>query len=128
MVEVMKSEAAVQTDIRLEASRRGARLWRNNVGALPGPSGIPVRYGLANESKRMNEAIKSSDLIGITPVVITQEMVGRTLGVFTSYEVKQEGWKFTGSKREVAQAAWIRLVKAFGGYARFVSDVSNLYD
>lgn len=122
----MKSEAAVQTDIRIETSRRGARLWRNNVGALQDASGRFVRYGLANESKRMNETLKSSDLIGITPIVITPEMVGHTIGVFTSYEVKHEGWKYTGTGREKAQAAWLTLINKLGGIGKFISSLQEI--
>ena len=62
------SEGAIQGTIRLEASRKGLRLWRNNVGAFIDKNGNFIRYGLANDSKRMNDLIKSSDLIGIRPV------------------------------------------------------------
>jgi len=114
-----KSEAAVQTEIRLAASKLGGRLWRNNVGAGKLEDGSFVRWGLANDSKAMNTAIKSSDLIGILPTVVTPEMVGTTVGVFWSVEVKKEGWRFGGSPREVAQLRWIELVRSLGGVAYF---------
>lgn len=126
VVSYMKTEAAVQTDVRLELSQRGVRVWRNNVGVLQDKDGRHVRFGLANESTRVNKEIKSSDLIGITPITITQDMVGKTIGVFTSYEIKKEGWKYTGNGRELAQAAWINLVQGLGGIARFISSVSQL--
>lgn len=121
------SEAAVQQQIRLEASRRGLRLWRNNNGATLDESGRMVRYGLANDSKALNSRIKSSDLIGITPYVVKPGDVGRTLGVFTSYEVKRTGWHYTGTPREIAQAAWVALVVSLGGIAKFVTRREDLY-
>jgi len=56
-----ESEAAVQTRVRLEASRKGCRLWRNNLGATMDDKGNFIRYGLANESRQMNNYIKSHD-------------------------------------------------------------------
>lgn len=107
-----KSEAAVQALVRLEASKRGDRLWRNNVGALVDERGVPVRYGLANESKQQNERLKSSDLIGIE----------RGTGRFLSFEVKEPGWRYTGTPREVAQLNWIGLIASLGGRAQFITD------
>ncbi len=119
----MKSETAIQQKRQLDSSKCGVRLWRNNVGAYYDNRGVPVRYGLCNESKQQNEKFKSSDLIGITPVVITQEMVGRTIGVFTAEECKKEGWVFNPkNKREVAQLNFINLVLSMGGVGRFVND------
>ena len=48
------ARAAVQAAVRLEAARMGILLFRNNVGALIDVRGIPVRYGLANESTQIN--------------------------------------------------------------------------
>ena len=73
-VTVGESEAAVQNRIRLEASHKGLRIWRNNVGAGMMDDGTFIRWGIANDSKQMNNHIKSSDLIGIRPVVITVAM------------------------------------------------------
>lgn len=110
------SEIAVQQAIRIDAAKQGARLWRNNVGACEDTKGRQIRYGLANDSPRMNKVIKSSDLIGITPV--------NGVGVFTSIEVKRPGWKYTGTAREKAQRAWLELVVAFGGIAAFKTGVT----
>jgi hypothetical protein len=116
------SESRQQSLIRLAASRKGWLLFRNNVGALIDSRGVPVRYGLANESKAMNEKIKSADLIGIEPVLITSDMVGQTIGRFVSIEVKEEGWKYTGNGREKAQKAWLQLIVTNGGRALFAND------
>lgn len=115
------SESAVQTRVRLEASKLGARLWRNNVGVLSDERGVPIRYGLCNESKAMNSVIKSSDLIGIRPVRVTSEMVGTTLGVFTAREVKKQGWTFKATPRELAQLKFLEIVNALGGDGKFTT-------
>lgn len=115
------SEAGVQARQRLVATQRGERVWRNNVGAGKLEDGSFIRFGLANDSKTVNDRIKSADLIGIRPVIITPEMIGRTIGQFVSYECKHPGWRFKGSDREVAQARWACLIITFGGHAEFVS-------
>lgn len=120
------SEAAVSSAVRLEAARKGIRLWRNNVGALLDARGVPVRYGLANESKEVNAVIKSADLIGIRPVLIEQQHVGQLIGQFVSREVKRVGWRYTGADREPAQLAWATLVTAAGGDACFTTGIGSL--
>lgn len=59
------SEARQQSLVRLDAPQHGVWLTRNNVGALLDERGVPIRYGLANESKEQNQAIKSADLIEV---------------------------------------------------------------
>lgn len=120
------SELAVQNNVRLEACRQGKRLWRNNCGAMYDETRRLVRYGLANESKRVSDRFKSADLIGITPYKITLADVGRLLGVFTAYEVKRYGWKYTGTPREIAQLAFLKFVAAYGGIARFVTSARDV--
>ena len=120
------TESKVQGEIRLEASRKGVRLWRNNVGVFRDSKGRAVRFGLCNDSSRVNKSIKSADLIGIRPVVITQEMVGATIGMFVSIECKHSDWHYTGTDREVAQQRWIDLVREYGGDAKFVTSAEGL--
>jgi len=120
------SEAAVSAVVRLEAASKGVHLFRNNVGALLDARGVPVRYGLANESKQINGKIKSGDYIGWRPVKIEPEHVGNTIAQFVSREVKEVGWHYTGTEREVAQLAWAQLVTAGGGDAAFCTGAGTL--
>ena len=121
------SEGRVQQDVRTSIAAQGAMAWRNNVGATParcpdcGASQVPVRYGLANDSSRLNKRIKSSDLIGCIPRMVTPDMVGTTVGQFAALECKRRGWKYTGTDREAGQAAWLALISRLGGYARFTT-------
>lgn len=113
------NETQVSMLMRSEAAGLGFRMWRNNVGALEDKDGRHVRYGLANDSKAVNQKIKSADLIGCRPIQITQQMVGQVVGQFVSRESKPPGWRFTGTPRETAQLKWIELVTSLGGDARF---------
>jgi len=99
------SESRQQSLVRLEASQKNIALFRNNVGALLDARNVPVRFGLANESKQMNQRLKSGDLIGIEPVLIAPWMVGMIIGRFISVEIKEETWHYTGTDHEVAQLA-----------------------
>lgn len=114
---VGKSEAWAQSALRIEASRKGVKLFRNNVGALADKTGRFVRYGLANDSAAQNAMLKSGDLIGIRPVLIG----GHIFGQFVSREMKAPGWQYTGTDREVAQLNWINLINSCGGDAAFAT-------
>jgi len=118
----LKTEAGVQASIMLGASSTGSRLWRNNSGAATDQSGRLIRYGLANTSAVASKRIKSSDLIGIRPILIGPEHVGQTFGQFVAIEVKAPGWKYRGNDREKAQMRYIQIVVGLGGHAKFSND------
>jgi hypothetical protein len=119
------SEASITNIVRVEASKKGCRLWRNNVGATKTENGW-IRYGLANESGKMNKYIKSADLIGIRPVLITQEHLGATIGQFISREVKAANWTYKNTEHERAQLRWIELITGLGGDACFTNKEGSL--
>lgn len=114
-------EPEVQARSRLKCSRRGSLSWRNNVGAYVDDNGNFVRYGLANDSARVNAKIKSSDLIGIRRLLITPEHVGTEVGQFMALEVKHGDWQYSGSEHEQGQGNFLNLVNSMGGYGRFVT-------
>jgi len=122
----MKLESEVQQLVQMEAMKYKCTLLRNNSGACIDETGRLVRYGLGHTSPK--QEIKSSDLIGITEVVITQEMVGKVIGVFTAFEVKKENWDINKKldEHEVKQNNFLMWVKLKGGIAEFVNSVDNL--
>lgn len=120
------SEQAVSNAVRLEAAQKGTILWRNNVGCAIDQRGNNVRYGLCNDSKRLNTSVKSSDLIGIKPVLITPEMVGSTIGQFIAREVKKSQWVYKGTDREKAQYKFLEIVTGKGGDAKFCNGVGSI--
>jgi hypothetical protein len=113
------AETTLQQQIRLAVgSRSDLRLFRNQVGSLPDPrTGRLVTFGLARGS---------ADLIGWRTVVVTPDMVGQRIAVFTSIEIKTA----TGRLRP-EQQAWLGVVRGAGGVAgvvRSVEDALNLMD
>lgn len=119
-------ESQVVKLVRLEASKRGARLWRNNSGAGKLENGSFVRWGLCNESPGMNKVMKSADLIGIKPVIITPSHVGTVIGQFLARECKHPGWKYSGTDRERAQLNFLTLIETLGGDAKFTNSEGSI--
>jgi hypothetical protein len=98
------SEAATLQAIRIDLGRvPGVRLFRNNVGLLRDHRGQAVRFGLHPGS---------GDLIGWRTVTVTPDMVGRSVAVIASVEVKST----TGRPRD-DQVHWADTVRAAGGFA-----------
>jgi len=122
----MTSESDIQQLIRIRASELGMRIWRNNVGAGRLENGAFMRWGLANDSAQLNTVIKSADLIGIKPVLITADMVGQTIGQFVSLEVKHSTWKNRNTEREKAQIKWRDLILSLGGVAQIINNPEDL--
>lgn len=120
----MKSESEIQQEIQLEAPKLKVTLLRNNNVAFKDENGRMVRAGLGNTSP--NLPYRSSDLIGWSEVLVTPEMVGKTLAVFTCIEVKREDWKPKyQDAREVLQRNFIEWVKSKGGIAAMINSVDQ---
>lgn len=109
------TESPLMRRVLLHASRLGMRLFRNQVGVYQLKDGRWLRSGLC---------VGSSDLIGWTPVVVTQEMVGKTVAVFTACETKAGRKQATDEQRQ-----FIDTVTLSGGLAvviRAEADVDTL--
>lgn len=121
------SERAVSQRVELRTGELGRIIWRNNVGAAMDDTGRLIRYGLGNESPELNRRYKSADWIGINPIFITPDMVGRLIGQFMGIETKHEGWHLTpGDERGQAQARWAAVVRQYGGTAGFASSAADV--
>jgi hypothetical protein len=107
----MPSEQTIQQHIRIACSTGNTRLFRNNTGTLRDQDGRPVQFGLCKGS---------ADLIGWKRVTITPEMVGSTVAVFLSIEVKTA----TGRLRP-EQQQWLDAVQAAGGIAGVARSVED---
>lgn len=111
------SESVIQQVTRLTlGTEQDCVFWRNNVGVAEfvSPQGKVqhVRYGLCEGS---------SDLIGCVSLVITPEMVGRTVGRFTALEMKDPHGK-TERERRIRQHLFRALVLKLGGWAEQIDD------
>lgn len=122
----MTSEAAVQQHIRTQIALTGVELWRQNVGACTDANGRVIRYGILNDSKQVNQRFKSSDLVGIRPILVTADMVGQVVGVFAAIECKASNWTYRPNDEHTqAQQRFIDLVRAAGGFAGFARSVEE---
>lgn len=107
---------------------QGVRLWRCNTGVLPDARGIPVRFGLANDSPKLNKQLKCGDYVGWRPRLITPDMVGGVIAEFWSVEAKRDGWTMPNPTSKdayahaQAQLRWALLVRSEGGQAGFMTD------
>lgn len=114
----------------------GITNWRNNTGTgWAGKSTKITRAGsyvleagdvVIKNARPLRAGLckGSSDIIGITPVFITQDMVGQTIGVFTAVEVKSKRGKATEN-----QENFISVIRQHGGYAgvaRSTDDIDEI--
>ena len=130
----MATESTVQRNVWLALARRAlarVTLFRANSGKawLSGggkvevdargtahvPFARPVALGLALTSGDTVPGL--SDLAGWTDVVITPEMAGRRIPVFTAIETKESG----GGRRRENQINFVQQVQKAGGIAGFAA-------
>ncbi|ATI15717.1 hypothetical protein [Bordetella phage vB_BbrM_PHB04] len=101
-------------------------LWRVNTGTAWVGAGKPIRnkdgsvtlaaarpitlgFGMVNGKP----VVGASDLCGMTSIIVTPEMVGRPVAVFTAIETKESG----GGRTSDDQRHFIDFVREAGGIA-----------
>lgn len=109
-------ESEVSKRVLLATSETDIRLFRNNIGV--GWVGRSQRLHdgsiLIHDPRPLHAGLHdgSGDLIGWSPITITPDMVGRTVAVFTSIEVKSATGRVTSGQQH-----WIDQVNHQGGIA-----------
>jgi hypothetical protein len=120
------TESEIQQLVQIEGPKWGCKLERNNSGAFEDKTGRHVRFGLGNVSKKHSDQMKSADLVGFKQIVVTPEMVGKTIAVITGIEMKTPGWKFNPKDaHERAQFNWLQWISNHGGFAGFAQSVDD---
>lgn len=116
-------ESSLQNAIRMALAGKGL-FFRSNVGsawvgeiARKTPNSITLVHPRLFRSGLPKGF---SDLVGCVPVVITPEMVGQTIGVFTAIEVKTPRGKVSND-----QAKFLKAVTCNGGRAAVVRSVDE---
>lgn len=100
------SESIVGDAVQLEITKCGGRALRNQVGLFYTVDRRPVKVGI----------VGASDYIGWLPVLITADMVGKTIAQFLAVETKMPKGKTKKSRLE-KQLNFITAVNRAGGKA-----------
>jgi hypothetical protein len=93
----------------------GGEPYRLKDGSVVVPNARPIALGFADPKGDPIEG--TSDLGGWTTIVVTPEMVGQKVAVFTVIETKESG----GGRKRTAQKNFIARVIAAGGIGGFAS-------
>ena len=127
------SEKTLISEIQLLYSQKGHRIFRQNVGTgwsgeffkppmktsvVVNPSDVVLRNA---RPLRAGLCTGSSDLIGWQSVVITEDMVGKKVAIFTAIEVKHGK---TGTTEE--QLRFIESVNNSGGDGKIVRSLDEV--
>lgn len=112
-------EQDIQSQILIAMSQAGACCFRINAGSFW--SGEILSHDgkmllLKNPRKIQGAPEGFSDIVGVTTVTVTPQMVGRKIGVFTCIEVKKPGEK--PKKHQENFLAQMRSRGAIAGVAR----------
>jgi len=101
---------------RLEATRLGGRLWRNQSGMSWQGQVISKSENVLHLKNprvlRSGLVIGASDLIGFMPICITEEYIGKTLAIFWANEIK--------TKNDILskeQENFLKFISSMGGMA-----------
>lgn len=122
------SEHDIMNRVQVAVSKLKTRVFRNNVGvgwtgqrvsSSGSEAGTVVLRGA--RPLRAGLGVGSSDLIGWTPVDITEEMIGKTVAVFTALEIKSS----LASKPTKEQQNFLSAVKDAGGIAVVARSVED---
>ena len=127
----MSSEIPLMKELQIAASSMGARLFRQNVGSgwigkarkITRAMSVSLREGdvVISAARPFRSGVAGmSDLGGWVPVVVTQDMVGKTLAVVAQVEVKD------GARVTEEQQRWIEAVTRAGGLAGIARNMSDL--
>lgn len=125
-----KQEKSIQSSIMLALSEAGSTVWRNETaGAWVGRPIHREGRTVTLAGARMLQAglcVGSSDLICITPVTITPDMIGRKVGVFTAVEVKAAKGRVSAEQERFISA--VKRAGGIAGVARSVDQAVQLLD
>lgn len=123
----MTSESEIQQQVRL-LSRGPVRLFRVNVAlAWVGSEVIKLKNGdvLLKNARAIRFGHEGmGDLGGWVSKVVTQDMVGKRVAIYTNLETKKKGHR-TKKDRLEKQLAFIETVKQHGGIAAMVESVEQ---
>jgi hypothetical protein len=128
----MKNESPISKDIRIDlGGRQDTRLFRNNVGTFIQTNAPPSKVadvlraaGIAPRFVAVGLMEGSSDLVGWHSRIITADMVGSRVAIFTAIETKRPG-HHTAPERLEKQMQFINIVQRFGGLAGIATSVEE---
>jgi len=84
--------------------------YRNNRGVAKTKKGF-IRFGMPPPpAGKQKDTLKGGDRIGFTPVVVTPDMIGKKISIFTNIEIKGPGDKLVQG-----QIDWHNFVLNHGG-------------
>ena len=95
----------------MELSNKGVRLFRNQVGTgwqIHNGKKYFIHFGLMKGS---------SDLIGWTPTIITPDMVGKKIAIFTGIEIKAKN-----GRESEEQINWHKTILENGAISKIIYD------
>jgi VRR-NUC domain len=124
------TEADIQAAIMLDLGRGATRVFRNHVAK--GFTGEFIRteagFTVLKNARRASFGlcVGSSDVIGFRQVVITPDMVGKTVAAFIAIEVKAAGGRSSSEQRAFIQV--VRQAGGLAGIARSVDEARAIVD